>query len=165
MRVALQRFASPPTQTSSWLQELLPSTPLVRALPPHVCCTAHPHPHAPAVALHDVKKLYNAARAKLGELKSKIASQAAAAAPPPLPPPPLLLVAAKSFAASRSLPTLQPEDPASFFASIESLICVLERSLAHAQSQAVAAQSALKTPPASPASLPLDSSGRCVINP
>jgi hypothetical protein len=120
-----------------------------------------PDTHAPssAVALHDVKKLYNAAKAKLGELKSKIASRAAAAAPPPQPPPPLLLVAAKSFAASRSLPTLLPDDPASFFSAIEALISLLERNLAQAQSQAAAAQNALKTPPASPGSRPVVTSG------
>lgn len=108
--------------------------------------------HLFAVALHDVKKMYNAAKAKLGELKAKIASQSAAAAPSPQQPPPLLLVAAKSFAASHSLPTLQPDDPNSFFAAIEALISVLERNLADAKSQAATAQNALKTPPQSPPS-------------
>jgi hypothetical protein len=106
-----------------------------------------------AVALHDVKKMYNAAKAKLGELKAKVVSQSAAAAPPPQPPPPLLLVAAKSFAASHSLPTLQPDDPNSFFAAIEALISMLERNLSEAKSQAeTAAKNALKTPPQSPPS-------------
>ena len=104
------------------------------------------------VALHDVKKLYNAAKTKLGELKAKVTSQSAAAAVVAPPPPPLLLVAAKSFAASHSLPTLQPDDPNSFFASIEALITVLERNLAEARSQSATAQNALKTPPASPPS-------------
>jgi hypothetical protein len=103
-----------------------------------------------AVALHDVKKMYNAAKSKLAELKAKIASQSAAAAPPPQPPPPLLLVAAKSFAASHSLPTLQPDEPNSFFAAIEALISTLERNVIEAKSQAAAAPNALKTSPQSP---------------
>jgi hypothetical protein len=111
------------------------------------------------VALHDVKKLYNAAKTKLGELKAKVTSQSAAAAPIAPPPPPLLLVAAKSFAASHSLPTLQPDDPNSFFASIEALITVLERNLAEARSQSATAQNALKTPPASPPSQNSEVSG------
>ncbi len=110
------------------------------------------HPLCSAVALHDVKKLYNATKTKLGELKTKIASQSAAAAPPPQPPPPLLLVAAKSFAASRSLPTPQPDEPNSFFSAIEALICTLERDLVEAKKQEAAARNALKTPPASPKS-------------
>ncbi len=101
------------------------------------------------VALHDVKKLYNAAKTKLSELKTKIA-----AAPPPQPPPPLLLVAAKSFAASRSLPTLQPDEPSTFFSAIEALISALERNLADAKVQetAAAARNSFRTPPASPKS-------------
>jgi hypothetical protein len=98
------------------------------------------------VALHDVKKLYNAAKTKLGEFKTKIA----AAAPQPQPLAPQLLVAAKSFAASRSLPTLQPDEPNSFFAAIEALISTLERNLADAKLQEDAAQKSLKTPPTSP---------------
>ena len=97
------------------------------------------------MALHDVKKLYNAAKSKLGELKTKIA----AAAPQPQPLAPQLLVAAKSFAASRSLSTLQPDEPSSFFAAIEALISTLERNLADAKLQD-AAQKSLKTPPTSP---------------
>ncbi len=102
------------------------------------------------MALHDVKKLYNAAKTKLGELKTKIASQSAAAAPPSQPPSPLLLVAAKSFAASRSLPTPHPDEPNSFFSAIEALICTLERELVEAKKQEAATRNALKTPPASP---------------
>ena len=98
------------------------------------------------MALHDVKKLYNAAKTKLGELKTKIA----AAAPQPQPLAPPLLVAAKSFAASRSLPTLQPDEPNSFFTAIEALISTLERNLADAKLQEDAAQKSLKTPPTSP---------------
>lgn len=112
-----------------------------------------------AVALHDVKKLYNATKSKLSELKTKITSQAAAAAPMPQPPPPLLLVAAKSFAASHSIPTPQPDDPGSFFSAIEALISVLERNLAEARSQATIASNDLKTPTASPKSQNLKNIG------